>query len=53
MRKEQQKSRDLDIVTGFHVMDGVLHLFVLEGLRDEAIRYVWDSLSKPDNKGNH
>ena len=32
-------------------MDGVFHMFVLEGLRDEAIRYMWESLPKPNTDG--
>ncbi|XP_078309610.1 uncharacterized protein FLJ43738-like [Crassostrea virginica] len=46
---EQQKSRDLDIMTGFQVMDGDKHVFVLEGLRDRAISYVWENVPAPEN----
>ncbi|XP_053378149.1 uncharacterized protein LOC123529262 isoform X2 [Mercenaria mercenaria] len=45
----QQQSRTLDIITGFQVLDGSLHLFVLEGLRDQAIKEVWESLPQPEN----
>ncbi|RUS70710.1 hypothetical protein EGW08_021530 [Elysia chlorotica] len=45
----QQCSLDLDIVTGFHILDGHHHLFVLEGLRDKAINVLWDVLPRPDN----
>ncbi|GFO44998.1 hypothetical protein PoB_007150300 [Plakobranchus ocellatus] len=45
----QQCSLDLDIVTGFHVLDGQQHMFVLEGLRDKAISLLWDALPRPDS----
>ena len=48
---EQQKSRSLNIITGFQVMDGLIHIFVLEGLKEHAVRIMWDSLPKPENSG--
>jgi hypothetical protein len=47
----QQQSRTLDIITGFQVLDGSMHLFVLEGLREQAIKEVWESLPQPENSG--
>lgn len=47
----QQQSRTLDIITGFQVLDGRMHLFVLEGLRDRAVMEVWESLPQPENSG--
>ncbi|XP_066284865.1 uncharacterized protein [Branchiostoma lanceolatum] len=44
---EQQKSKSLDIVTGFQVLDGEVHVFVLEGLRDKAIHRIWTALPRP------
>ncbi|KAK3601780.1 hypothetical protein CHS0354_016147 [Potamilus streckersoni] len=45
----QQESRSLDIVTGFQVLDGTMHLFILEGLRDKAIGEIWEGLPQPEN----
>jgi len=49
----QQQSRTLDIITGFQVLDGHMHLFVLEGLRDGAVKEVWESQPQPENSGNY
>lgn len=38
-------------MTGFQVMDGDKHVFVLEGLRDRAIAYVWETVPAPENSG--
>lgn len=38
-------------MTGFQVMDGDKHVFVLEGLRDRAISYVWENVPAPENSG--
>ncbi|KAL5013481.1 hypothetical protein ScPMuIL_007751 [Solemya velum] len=46
---EQQTSKDLDIVTGFQVMDGTMHMFVLEGLRARCIHDLWQALPQPEN----
>ena len=49
----QQDSRTLDIVTGFQVLDGIMHLFVLEGLRDYGVKEIWESLPQPENSGEN
>ncbi len=49
--REQQKNRELDIVTGFQLLDGEMHLFVLEGLRNGAIQLLWEDLPRPENSG--
>ncbi|VTJ85997.1 Hypothetical predicted protein [Marmota monax] len=38
MRVNIQHQEHLDILTGFHLLDGNIHLFVLEGLADGGLR---------------
>ncbi|XP_021347646.1 uncharacterized protein LOC110446691 isoform X2 [Mizuhopecten yessoensis] len=45
---EQQQSRTLNIITGFQVMDSVMHLFMLEGLHNRAIKTLWNLLPKQE-----
>uniref|UniRef100_H3A4N6 Cilia and flagella associated protein 92 (putative) n=1 Tax=Latimeria chalumnae TaxID=7897 RepID=H3A4N6_LATCH len=44
LKPEQKQSLELDIITGFHVLDGAIHLFVLEGLRNKSINRLWEKL---------
>jgi len=49
--REQQRCRDLDLITGFHLLDGEMHLFVLEGLARQGIRKIWETIGKPADPG--
>ncbi|XP_071961619.1 uncharacterized protein [Antedon mediterranea] len=46
---DQQSSTSLDIVTGFQILDGEQHIFILEGLRDHAIKKMWETLPRQKN----
>ncbi|KAG9483675.1 hypothetical protein GDO78_009544 [Eleutherodactylus coqui] len=41
---DQKGDTSLDVITGIHIMDGDLHLFILEGLRQSAIKELWETV---------
>ncbi|KAK6480749.1 hypothetical protein HHUSO_G18530 [Huso huso] len=51
LKPQQRESTELDIVTGFHVQDDEIHLFVLEGLKDKAIQRLWENIPRCDSTG--
>ena len=51
--REQIKDNSLDIVTGFHVLDGEVHIIVLEGLRDEGILHIWENTPRHSSQCMH
>ncbi|KAM5148070.1 uncharacterized protein CFAP92 [Mantella aurantiaca] len=42
---DQKRDITLDVITGIHIMDGSIHLFILEGLKEKAIKELWETLS--------
>ncbi|KAM5291709.1 uncharacterized protein ACOB6Z_015692 [Ctenodactylus gundi] len=42
-RVKMAERERLDLLTGFHVLDGRLHLFVLEGLARQGLHRLWES----------
>lgn len=50
LSRDQRKSKTLDIITGFQVLDGQYHVFVLEGLANEGIQKLWDKLPRPQEE---
>lgn len=43
VRVKIQEQQNLNILTGFHLLDGKIHLFILEGLADHGLRQLWES----------
>lgn len=43
VRVKIQEQQNLDVLTGFHLLDGRIHLFILEGLADHGLRRLWES----------
>ncbi|XP_041620296.1 uncharacterized protein KIAA1257 homolog isoform X7 [Vulpes lagopus] len=43
VRVKIQERQDLDVLTGFHLLDGKIHLLILEGLADQGLKRLWDS----------
>ncbi|XP_069823209.1 uncharacterized protein CFAP92 [Dendropsophus ebraccatus] len=41
---EQKEDVSLDVITGVHIMDGDIHLFILEGLRQHAVKELWETV---------
>ncbi|OBS81170.1 hypothetical protein A6R68_20639, partial [Neotoma lepida] len=43
VRVKIQEQQNLDVLTGFHLLDGKIHLFILEGLAEHGLRQLWES----------
>ncbi|EPQ17890.1 Putative protein FLJ43738 [Myotis brandtii] len=43
IRVKVQERPDLDVLTGFHLLDGKIHLLILEGLADQGLKRLWES----------
>lgn len=50
LSSDQRTNKDLDIITGFQVLDGKYHVFVLEGLADKGIKRLWQNLPRPQEE---
>ncbi|XP_040594514.1 uncharacterized protein KIAA1257 homolog isoform X2 [Mesocricetus auratus] len=43
VRVKIHEQQNLDVLTGFHLLDGKIHLFILEGLAEHGLKRLWES----------
>nr|XP_005600397.2 uncharacterized protein KIAA1257 homolog isoform X1 [Equus caballus] len=53
MRVRIQEKQDLDVLTGFHLLDGKIHLLILEGLADRGLKWLWESHQRRITESEH
>ncbi|XP_072521556.1 uncharacterized protein cfap92 [Salminus brasiliensis] len=44
MNAKERADKKLNVLTGFHMLDRSLHLFILEGLKEQAIQQLWETV---------
>ncbi|XP_027719686.1 uncharacterized protein FLJ43738-like isoform X1 [Vombatus ursinus] len=42
VKLKEQTNLDQDVITGFHLLDGQIHLFILEGLAEQGLKRLWE-----------
>ncbi|KAF6094486.1 hypothetical protein HJG60_007225 [Phyllostomus discolor] len=53
VRAKIQERQDLDVLTGFHMLDGKIHLLILEGIADQGLKRLWESHQSRISKSQH
>ncbi|XP_037379761.2 uncharacterized protein CFAP92 isoform X2 [Talpa occidentalis] len=53
IRVKVQERPDLDVLTGFHLLDGKTHLLILEGLAEQGLKRLWESHQRRVTKLEH
>jgi len=50
LNENEQVDKELNIVTGFHLIDTKCHMFVLEGLKNAGIKLIYERLCEYKNE---
>ncbi|XP_054418107.1 uncharacterized protein CFAP92 [Pteronotus mesoamericanus] len=53
VRAKIQERQDLDVLTGFHLLDGKVHLLIVEGVADQGLKRLWESHQSRITKSEH
>ncbi|XP_045058506.2 uncharacterized protein CFAP92 isoform X2 [Desmodus rotundus] len=53
VRAKIQERQDLDVLTGFHLLDGKIHLLILEGIADQGLKRLWESHQSRISRSEH
>ncbi len=41
----------MDLITGFHILDGKVQILILEGLKDKGLKELYQNIMRQENDG--